>query len=79
MQLIRQVKGSVLGYITGNVTYFSSIVGVIQQEDYVNLQGYTALLQNLINTEYTHSLVMPIKYGLVNSNNIPMVTLEIDY
>ena len=79
MQLIRKIKGEVLGYVTGNAISLTSIVGEIQQSDYVNLYGYTGFMQNLTKTEYTQSLVMPIKFGLINPHNIPMVTLQLDY
>ena len=78
-QLIRNIQGNPLKYVAGDVTFLSSILGEIQQDDYVNLHGYTALMQNLTKTEYTQSLVMPLKFGLSNPVNTPMLTLQIDY
>ena len=79
MQLIKNIQGIVQPYLTGNVFYVTSIIGAIQQEDYINLHGYVAYLQNLTQTEDTQGLTQPLKYGLPNLNNIPMVTLQIDY
>jgi hypothetical protein len=78
-QLIKNIEGSVKPYFTGNVKYVTNIIGEIQQEDYINLYGYTAYLQNLTQTEYTQGLVMPLNYGLKNQYNIAMLTLQIDY
>lgn len=78
-QLIKKIQASVKPYLTGNVFYVTSISGVIQQEDYINLHGYTAYLQNLTQTEYTQGLTIPLTFGLKNPHNIAMVTLQIDY
>ena len=78
-QLIRKIEANVKPYLTGNVFYVTSITGVIQEEDYINLYGYVAYLQNLKQTEYTEGLIMPLTYGLKNQNNVPMITLQMDY
>lgn len=78
-RLIRNIEGSELTYIESNIQYITSIVGVVQQEDYINLHGYVALIQNLTQTENTQGLIKPLKFGLPNLHNIPMITLEIDY
>ena len=78
-KLIKNIQASVQPYLTGNVFYVTSIVGIIQQEDYINLHGYVAYLQNLTQTEFTQGFTQPLKYGLPNLHNIPMVTLQIDY
>ena len=78
-QLIQNIQASVKPYLKGNVFYVTSISGVIQEDDYINLRGYTAYLQNFTQIQYTQSLVMPLNYGLKNPNNIQMITLQIDY
>tara|TARA_R110000782_G_scaffold21299_1_gene57355 strand:- start:46135 stop:46377 length:243 start_codon:yes stop_codon:yes gene_type:complete len=78
-QLIKNIQGSVQPYITGNVFYTSSISGIIQEEDYINLYGFIGFLQNLKQTEYTSALTVPLMFGLPNFDNIPMVTIQIDY
>lgn len=78
-QLIKKIQASVQPYLTGNVFYVTSISGIVQQEDYVNLHGYIAYLQNLTQTEYTQGMAIPLTFGLNNPHNIAMVTLQIDY
>jgi hypothetical protein len=78
-QLIKNIQASVKPYLTGNVYCITNIMGQIQQEDYINLRGYTAYLQNLMQTEDTQSIISPLSYGLKNLDNIDMITLQIDY
>lgn len=78
-QLIRKIEANVKPYFVGNVFYVTSITGLVQEEDYINLYGYVAYLQNLRQTEYTEALMMPLAYGLKNPDNVPMITLQIDY
>ena len=79
MQLIKNIEGIVYNNIIGNVTLVKSISGVIQQEDYINLNGFVGYLQKLTRTEQTSALTKPFNFGLPNKNNITMVTLEINY
>jgi hypothetical protein len=78
-QLIKNIQASVKPYFIGNVYCITNIIGQIQQEDYINLRGYTAYLQNLMQTEDTQSIISPLSYGLKNLDNIDMLTLQIDY
>lgn len=78
-QLIKKIQASVQPYLIGNVFYVTSITGLIQEEDYINLYGYVAYLQNFKQTEYTETLTMPLSYGLKNLDNSLMITLQIDY
>lgn len=78
-QLIKNIQASVKPYFIGNVHCITNIIGQIQQEDYINLRGYTAYLQNLMQTEDTQSIISPLSYGLKNLDNIDMLTLQIDY
>ena len=78
-QLIRNIQGEAYLVTTGNIAAFKSISGQIQQEDYINLNGYVAYLQNFTKAEYTEALIKPTLFGLINRYNIPVVTLEINY
>jgi hypothetical protein len=78
-QLIRNIEGNDLTYVESNVYYVTYITGEIQREDYINLHGYNAYLQNLIQTDYTEAMTMPLNYGLKNPQNIATITLQIDY
>lgn len=78
-QLIQKIEGEILTNVIGDVSYVSTIIGEIQQEDYIKLSGLVALLQNLTQTEETFSFEEPLYYGLPNKDNIKIITLEIEY
>lgn len=78
-QLIKSVEGILHSTPICEVVYVKSITGEIQREDYINLNGFVAYLQNLSKTELTKSLTKPITYGLVNQYNLEIETLEISY
>lgn len=78
-QLIQKISGSLLPYVVNNVSYVTSIIGTIQEEDYISLHGYVAYLQDFVNTEYTQALNKPLVYGLPNTDKLKIVTIEIDY
>jgi len=79
IKLIRNIEGIVHENVDGSLIYTKSIIGEIQKEDYINLNGLVGYLQNFSRTEYTQALVKPLNYGLVNQYNLPMITLEISY
>jgi len=78
-QLIQKIEGEILTNIIGDVSYISTIIGEIQQEDYINLNGLVCFLQNLKKTEETFSFEEPLNYGLPNKDKIKLITLEIEY
>ena len=78
-QLIRNIQGQAYLVTTGNVSTFKTITGEIQQEDYINLNGYVAYLQNFTKIDYSELLIKPFLFELKNRYNLPMVTLEINY
>jgi hypothetical protein len=78
-QLIRNIQGEVLTNIVADIRYISNITGEIQREDYINLNGFIGYLQNLTRAEETSALTIPQSFGLPNSYNKTMVTLEINY
>jgi hypothetical protein len=78
-QLIRNIQGEIHSSPIGETILVKSIVGSIQLEDYIVMNGFVAYLQNLTRTEYTKLLDKPLTYGLPNNYNTPMVTLEINY
>ena len=77
--LIKKVEGLIQPNIIGDVIYLKSVNGQVQREDYVNVNGFTAYLQNMSRMEFTQLLQKPISFGLKNSNSIPSTTLEISY
>jgi hypothetical protein len=78
-QLIRNIQGIVHENVNGSLMLNKPLIGEIQKEDYIHLNGMIAYLQNLSRTEYTQGLLKPLNFGLVNQYNLPMVTLEISY
>ena len=78
-QLIKKVEGEMFDQIIGSVTYLPPIIGEIQEEDYINLNGLIAFLQDFTKTEEIDVITKPIDFGLKNKYNIPTVTIEIDY
>lgn len=78
-QLIRNIQGEVLTNVVDDIRYISNVTGEIQREGYINLNGFVGYLQNLTRAEETAALIIPQSFGLPNSYNKTMVTLEINY
>lgn len=78
-KLLKNVEGKIFDSYTTNVTYVSSVTGEVQQEDYINLGGFVAYLQNLTEVQVTSRLTKPTTLGLKNTRNLQVVTLNIDY
>lgn len=78
-QLIRNIQGQAYLVTTGSVIGVKTISGEVQLEDYINLNGFIAYLQNFTKVDETELLRKPILFGLINRYNIPVVTLEINY
>jgi len=78
-QLLKKVQGEILTNTIGDVNLITSVSGEIQQEDYINLNGFVAYLQNFYRVELAVELVTPMEFGLPNIYNIETKTLEISY
>lgn len=78
-QLLKKVQGEILTNTIGDVNLITSVSGEIQQEDYINLNGFVAYLQNFYRVELAFELVTPMEFGLPNTYNIETKTLEISY
>lgn len=78
-QLIKKIEGELIDLPIGSVQLITSVTGQVQEEDYINMNGLVAFLQNFSKIEDTQGLKIPNGFGLKNTNNITMVTLEIDY
>jgi hypothetical protein len=79
IDLFKKIEGEIFDNPFGDVKCIKSIEGQIQEEDYINLNGFVGFLQNLSKVEDTSSLLIPTNFGLKNTYNVPMITLEIDY
>ena len=78
-KLLKNIQGEVYPNVIDSIHYVSSVYGEIQQEDYINLNGFMAFLQNLTRAEETAALQIPLSFGLKDTYNKTMVTLEISY
>jgi hypothetical protein len=78
-QLLKTIQGQIHTNINGDVRLVKSVSSLIQQEDYINLKGFIAFLQNLSKTDVTSSIDKPLNFGLVNKYNIETITLDISY
>lgn len=77
--LIQNIKGEILRNAINSVSYVSTINGEIQREDYINLSGLIACTQNLSRAEETYGIFKPNNFGLVDTYNKTVITLEINY
>jgi hypothetical protein len=78
-QLIKNIEAEELQFNTGSVQAINSISGIAQEEDYINMFGFVAYLQNFTKVEETVLLNKPLNLGLNNKFNLPINNLEIDY
>lgn len=78
-KLIRKVEGEVLRNIIDDVKYITEITGVVQREDYINLNGFTGCIQNFSKIEETFPINFFQPFGLKNRLNQKYADLIIDY
>jgi hypothetical protein len=78
-QLIKKIESDLTTDITNDVILVKSVVGEVQQEDYINMGGFIAFLQDFSKTEELSTLTSPYQYGLKNSYNLQVKTLNINY
>jgi hypothetical protein len=78
-QLVKNIQGNIVENIMGDIHYVKSISGEIQQEDYINLNGFVAFLQNFSKVMSVTKMQTPTEFGLPNTYNMEMNTLEISY
>lgn len=78
-KLIKNIEASVLDYFTGSLYYVTTLTASVQTEDYINLNGFIAYLQNFKQVSSLEYLSKPLNFGLKNQYKKPTVTLEISY
>lgn len=76
-QLIKKIEGQIFNETIGTTQLLQSITGQVQQEDYVDLNGFIAYLQNLSKTQDTYLLINPVNFGLKSKNR--RVEIQISY
>ena len=76
---LKSVKAELLDNFTTEVKLCTSISGKVQFEDYINLNGFIAYLQNFTEVSELTQLQKPQFFGLKNQYNQEEVTLQISY
>lgn len=78
-RLIKSIQGNIVENIMGDVNYIIGVSGEAQLEDYINLNGFVAYLQNFSRVMSLTKLQTPSEFGLKNTYNVEINTLEINY
>ena len=65
-QFIKNIQAEELSLDTGSVNGVNSLSGVVKEEDYIQLYGFVAYLQNFTKTDETVLLNKPLNFGLKN-------------
>jgi len=78
-QLLKNIQGSIVENIMGDINYVIGVSGEIQREDYINLNGFVAYLQNFSRVMSLTEMQVPSEFGLKNTYNVEINTLEISY
>lgn len=78
-QLVKKIEGGVDSGISSNTYFVKEVTGFVQQEDYINVSSFVAYLQNFSQCELTNGLLKPQLFGLNNSFNKQVRTLNISY
>lgn len=78
-QLLKKVEGEIFNFTIGDIKFNNQIVGQVQDDDYINMNGFIAFLQNLSKVEDTYLLHKSMGFGLKNSFNLEIKKIEISY
>lgn len=78
-KLIKNIGGEIFENNMGNVLFLRPIAGQVQREDYINMFGFIAYLQNLTEVCETAHADIPLHFGLANQQNLTVVTLDFCY
>lgn len=76
-QLIKKIEAEFINDISGNIIYETTIIGKIQQSDYINLNGFIAFLQDYSKTVEITVLKKPLSFGFSNDVNAPIISMQI--
>lgn len=76
--LVKSITANIIDITDGDVKYVNSVSAELQREDYIDLNGFMAFLQDFSKTEDTSLMQKPLVFGLKNKYNLNTVTLNID-
>lgn len=77
--LFRKIEASLLDNFISEVSIITNIEALVKFEDYIQLNAFTAYLQNFTRAERVTFFKRQINFGLINTLSLPVTTLEIDY
>jgi hypothetical protein len=78
-QLLKKIEATSFDALSSDAILIKSVSGEIQQEDYINMGGFVAYLQNFSRVEESSTLIKPLQLGLKNSKNLKIINLNINY
>jgi len=76
-KLLQNVQGQILDNFEATTIFVTSVEGFYGEDDYVNLGGFEAFLQDFRQAPTVTDLTVPATFGL--KTDIPFVTLNISY
>lgn len=78
-KLLKNITANLADDATGNVFLIKNVQGEVQGEDYINLGGFIGFLQDFSKIESSETIEKPLTFGLKNSKNIKVISVNIDY
>jgi hypothetical protein len=76
INLIKNIQGIFITEIKGNIKYFHSVTGEVQREDYIDIYGFKAFLQNFSKIPVTSAFVIPNLFGYTPPIGITQQTID---
>jgi hypothetical protein len=78
-KVIKNVSAEILPNYIGNVTILPTPVGLVGENDYIEIFNFVGFTQNFKFVKSLETIEKPNGFGLKNQFNIPIITLEISY
>lgn len=78
-KLIRKIEGEILRNVIDDVKFITRVTGDVQREDFINLNEFTACLQNFSRIEETFPVNFNQPLGLKNRLNQKVIDLNVNY
>jgi len=76
-RLLKNIEGVILDNFETSTKLVTSVVGYYGEEDYINMGGFEAFLQDFRKAPEVEDYSVPPTFGL--KNNTDFVTIEISY
>jgi hypothetical protein len=76
LELIKNIEGSFVTNVIGNINYVHKVNAELQNGDYIHIYGLTGFLQNLSKTEDTAALAIPALFGYTTQFSLTVVNLN---